>query len=299
VWAAAGAGAAVLLAAPFLLWQQRHGWPQITVAGNIGGSAEGGRAGFIPFQLVMVSPVLVPVWIAGLLAPFRRASLRWLRLLPLTYGGLGIAYIVGDGKAYYVASLYPVLLGIGALPTAEWTHRRRLNAGALTAAVAATAAISGFLALPLLPEKSLQGSLVMAVNPDQGETVGWPRFIDTVAGAWRSLPARERAHTAIFTGNYGEAGAIDVLGGSRGLPRAYSGHNGFSAWGEPPARDSHALLIGYGGPSYAAPDFRGCRVLARIDNGVGLENDEQGLPLLLCRPAASWAVLWPRLVHFE
>ena len=298
-WTWGGALAAILLAAPFLVWQQQHGWPQLTVAGNIGGSAEGGRQGFVPFQLVMVSPVLVPVWVAGLLAPFRRASLRWLRFLPLTYAGLGIAYIVGDGKAYYLASLYPVLLGIGALPTADWTQRRRLNAGLLAAAITVTAAISAFLALPLLPEKSLQGSAVMAINPDQGETVGWPRFIDTVAGAWRALPSRERAHTAIFTGNYGEAGAVDVLGRSKGLPRAYSGHNGFGEWGKPSALATRALLIGYDGASDAAPDFRGCRTLARIDNGVGLDNDEQGLPLLLCRPASSWATLWPRLVHYN
>jgi dolichyl-phosphate-mannose-protein mannosyltransferase len=298
-WTAAGALAAILLSLPFLVWQQRHGWPQITVAGNIGGSAEGGRIGFIPFQLVMVSPVLVPVWIAGLVAPFRRASLRPLRFLTLTYAGLGIAYIVGDGKAYYLASLYPVLLGIGALPTADWMQRRRWNARLLAAAIVVTAAISAFIALPILPEKSLQGSAVMAINPDQGETVGWPRFVDTVDAAWRSIPAGERARTAIFTGNYGEAGAVDILGGSKGLPRAYSAHNGFSEWGEPPARDTHALVIGYDGASDAAPDFGNCRTVARVDNGVGLDNDEQGLPLLLCRPSSTWATLWPRLVHFN
>ena len=75
----------------------------------------------------------------------------------------------------------------------------------------------------------------MALNPDQGETVGWPRFIDTVSRAWKSIPAAERPQTVIFTSNYGEAGAIDVLGKSHGLPRAYSGHNGFSEWGQPPA----------------------------------------------------------------
>jgi len=222
-WTAAGALAAVLLAAPFLVWQQRHGWPQVTVAGNVAGSAEGGRVGFIPFQLVMVSPVLAPVWVAALLAPFRRPSLRWLRFLPLTYVGLALAYLVGDGKAYYLASLYPVLLGIGALPTADWTERRRLNTGLLTSAVALSVAISC----------------------------------------------------------------------------VYSGHNGFSEWGEPAATDTHALLIGYGGPSDAAPDFRGCRRLATIDDGVGLDNDEQGLPVLLCRASAPWATLWPKLVHYD
>lgn len=300
-WLAAGAVAAVVLAAPYLFWQATHGWPQLTVAGNVGGSAEGGRIGFIPFQLVMVSPLLVPVWIAGLLAPWRRPVLRPLRFVPLTWLVVGVAYLAGDGKAYYLASLYPVLLGLGALPVAEWTRRRRarVRAGLLGAAVALSAVINAFIALPLTPVDQLQGSAAMALNPDQGETVGWPRFVSTVDASWRSLPATTRAHTVIFTGNYGEAGAVDLLGRSDGLPRAYSGHNGFSEWGRPPESATHAVLLGYSGPRDAAPQFSGCRRLARIDNGVGLDNDEQGLPVLLCRPTASWARLWPQLTHFN
>ena len=128
-WAAGGDAAAVVLAAPYAVWQQQHGWPQLTVAGNVAGSAEGGRTGFVPFQLVMVSPVLVPVWIAGLLAPFRRRR-RCGRCgsCRSTYGVLALAYLVGDGKAYYLASLYPVLLGLGAIPTADWTHAARCAA---------------------------------------------------------------------------------------------------------------------------------------------------------------------------
>src|SRR5262249_11236963 len=152
------------------VWQQLHGWPQLTVARHVGGSAEGGRAGFIPFQLVMVSPVLVPVWIAGLLAPFRRAAWRPLRFVPITYGVLAVLYLAGNGKAYSLASLYPVLLGLGAIPTADWTTRTRLRLGLVAAAIAVSAAVSAVIALPLLPERSLQGSAVMAVNPDQGET---------------------------------------------------------------------------------------------------------------------------------
>jgi Dolichyl-phosphate-mannose-protein mannosyltransferase len=298
-WTAGGVLAAILLAAPYLVWQQQHGWPQVTVAGNIAGSAEGGRAGFIPFQLVMVSPFLVPVWIAGLRAPLRETTLRYLRVLPLTYLALGLAYLVGDGKAYYLASLYPALLGVGALPAAAWTLRRRRNLRLFAGALAATAAINGFIALPLLPEKSLQGSAVMALNPDQGETVGWPRFINTIGTAWHNLPPSDRRHTAIFTSSYAEAGAIDVLGQRQGLPNAYSGHNGFSEWGQPPARDTHALIIGYDSATDAAPYFQHCRTLARINNGVNLNNNEQGLPVQLCQPETSWAVLWPKLVHYD
>jgi hypothetical protein len=298
-WTAAGAAAAIALAAPYLVWQQQHGWPQVTVAGNIGGSAEGGRIGFVPFQLLLVSPVLVPVWIAGLLAPFRRRELRALRFLPVTYLALLAIYLVGNGKAYYLGSLYPLLLGLGAVPVAAWTRRSRRHGPLLWAAIGLSAVVSAFIALPLLPERSLQGSVVMAINPDQGETVGWPRFVDTVATAWRRLPPAERARTAIFTANYGEAGAIDLLGRARSLPRAYSGHNGFSEWGRPGASDERALLVGFDGPADAAPNFASCRRLGRVDDGVGLENDEQDLPLMLCRPTGSWGALWPRLTHFN
>jgi hypothetical protein len=301
-WLAAAIAAAVLLAAPYIVWQATHGWPQLTVAGNVAGSAEGGRAGFVPFQLVMVSPVLAPVWIAGLIAPFRRPALRDVRFLPLLYLALAVLYIVGNGKAYYLASLYPVLLGVGALPVADWTlrsHRVKVRTIVLSVGVAISIVISAVIALPLLPTTSLQGSAVMAINPDQGETVGWPRFIDTVSQAWQSIPTDQRIDTVIFTANYGEAGAIDLLGAAHGLPRAYSGHNGFSEWGQPTPTATSALVIGYDGPSDAAPSFDGCTTLARIDNGVGLDNDEQGLPVMLCHPSAAWSTLWPHLRHYN
>jgi hypothetical protein len=284
-WAAAGVVVALALIAPYAVWQQLHGWPQVTVAGNIGGSAEGGRAGFLPFQLVMVSPLLVPVWVAGLLAPFRRPAWRALRFLPWTFAACGLLYLAGDGKAYYLASFYPALLGIGAVPTVAWlaTRARRVL---LRAAVAASAGLSAYLALPLLPVRSLEGSAPARINPDLKEEVGWPQFAATVRRAWESLP--DPARTAIYAGNYGEAGAVEVLAHLR----AYSGHDGFSLWGAPPAADTAALVIG---SRYL---FSDCHTLARIDNGVGLANGEQGTPISLCRPSAPWTTLWPRLRHY-
>jgi hypothetical protein len=285
-WAVAGAAAAIAFVAPYAVWQQLHGWPQLTVARNIGGSAEGGRAGFLPFQLVMVSPSLAPVWIAGLLAPFRRPDWRALRFLPWTYLACGLLYLAGDGKAYYLASFYPALLGLGAIPTAAWlaTRGRRIL---LLAAIAASAALSAYLALPLLPVRSLQGSAPAKINPDLKEEVGWPRFAATVSQAWNSLP--DRAQTAIFTGNYGEASAVQLLAHLH----AYSGQNGFALWGPPPASDTRALVIG---SDYL---FNDCRTLAQINNGIGLNNDEQGTPVSLCRPSHPWITLWPRLRHYD
>lgn len=298
-WAIGGAVAATALAAPYVVWQAQHGWPQVTVAGNIAGSQEAGRVGFFPFQLVMVSPFLVPVWVAGLLAPFRRAAWHLLRFLPITYALMALLYFAGNGHAYYLASLYPLLLGLGALPTAEWTLRARSRTTLFALAIATSGAVSGLIALPLVPERNLQGSIVIALNSAQGDTVGWPSFVHAVASAWRKIPAFERPHAAIFTENYGEAGAIDLLDPKLGLPKAYSGHNGFSEWGVPLGTDTRALVTGFRDAADAAPYFDRCRALVTVDNGVGLRNYEQGLPVMLCHVTAPWTTLWPRLTHYD
>lgn len=155
------------------------------------------------------------------------------------------------------------------------------------------------IALPLLPAADLQGSAVMAVNPDQGETVGWPDFVATVNTVWWHLPASQRTRAVIFTGNYDEAGAIDLLGRADGLPKAYSGHNAFSEWALPHAERTTAVVIGYDSPAQAAPNFTGCTLAARVFNRAGLSNDEDGLPVLICRAPTSWTAAWPHLIHFD
>ncbi|MBO1756732.1 glycosyltransferase family 39 protein [Allobranchiibius sp. CTAmp26] len=297
---AGGVLAACVVAGPYVLWQASHGWPQLTVAGNVAGSAEGGRVGFLPFQLVMVSPVLVPVWVAGLVAPWRRPDLRTARFIPVTYAALAVAYLIGDGKAYYLASLYPTLLGLGAASIVAWIRRGRswLRRGSLAVAIAVSALIAAGVALPVTPPRSLQGSAAMALNPDIGEEVGWPRFTTAVAAAWTSIHPARRARTALFTGNYGEASDVNLFGSAHGLPRAYSGHNAYSEWGPPPDRDTSVLLLGYE-QSQAAPLFTDCTIQARIDNGDRLENQEQGMPVLLCRVSMPWSTIWRDVRHYD
>ena len=218
--------------------------------------------------------------------------------VPLAYVVLGVLYVVGNGKAYYLASLYPALLGLGALPTAEWTLGRDRDEVARGRDRRLRARQRAVIALPLLPERSLQGSFPMAVNPDLGETVGWPRFVDTVDACLAAIPAPERAHTAIFTRNYGEAGSGRHTRASHGLPRAYSGHNGFSEWGEPPPPTLSAI------DRFRRPSGRGAAVRSpaarsRHQRRCRSEQPRAGAAVMLCRPTAPWATLWPTLRHYD
>ena len=149
--------------------------------------------------------------------------------------------------------------------------------------MALTAAFSLVLALPVVPVGSLHDSPVADVNEDAIETVGWPELVRQVADVHASLPAADRATAVIFTGNYGEAGAIDRFGAAYGLPRVYSGHNAYARFGLPPDAAAPVVVIGYRDPGA----FAGCRPVAVVDNGVDLENEEQGGTIFVCAPLAA------------
>ena len=66
-WPWVAGAIALAIWAPNLIWQSEHGWPQQTLSGQIADEDPlGARLGFLPFQLLIVSPLLCPVWIAGL-----------------------------------------------------------------------------------------------------------------------------------------------------------------------------------------------------------------------------------------
>lgn len=301
-WALLGGALALLGALPYLGWQIAHGLPQLEVAHNQALSGEfGGRAGFLPFQLVFVGPLLAPVWLSGLVGLMRAASWRRYRCFGLAYLALAVVMLVVSGKAYYIVGLYPLLLGFGAVSADRWLgDGGPLRVWLLGAAIAITAAIGTLLGLSVLPEDRLGGSFVLKLNSSAGEMVGWPRFTETVATVYRALPPNTRTRTAIFTLNYGEAGAIDLYGPAIGLPQAFSGHNGFAEWGPPPNSDTSVVVVGEELEQIERRDFLDCRVKAHIDDGVGVDNQEQGVPVWFCPDERQpWSRLWAGLRHFD
>ncbi len=136
-WLWAGAAIAALLWAPNLVWQALHGWPQLELSAAIAAGSSGTSEPwwlFLPYQLVLVSPVLVPVWVAGWWRLARDPALRAARAFAVAYPLLALVFMATGGKPYYLAGLYPVLLAAGAEPTLRWVRRRaRLPAGCCSA----------------------------------------------------------------------------------------------------------------------------------------------------------------------
>jgi len=298
-WLWAGGVIAVVLWSPYLVWQARHGWPQLAVSRSIAAGGSGSSTSrylLLPEQLVLVSPYLAPVWIAGLVRLFRDPALRWCRAVGAAYLVLTVVFLVTGGKAYYLASFLSVLLAAGSQPTIDWLGqgRVRLRRGALAVALVLTAAGTTLFTLPILPLDLIHRTPIVAVNYDEGETIGWPAFVAQVARVFDQSPILQRSTTSILTSNYGEAGAVDRYGPSLGLPEAFSGQNGFWYWGPPPASAHRLLAIGFDKGKLAA-SFGQCQLRTRLNNNVQVHNQEQGAPVWDCTQLrANWAVVWPR-----
>ncbi|HEY2639907.1 MAG TPA: glycosyltransferase family 39 protein [Streptosporangiaceae bacterium] len=298
-WFYAGGAIALALWAPYLGWQAAHGWPELKVAHSIAAGGSGTSAlwwQILPFQFILVAPLFAPIWITGLIRLYR--ELRWCRALGVAYPVLAVAFMLTGGKPYYLAGMFPVLIGAGAQPAAEWLGRGpvRLRRGLIVAAVLLTLT-SVPITLPVLPVGSLHSTPIVALNYDAGETVGWPAFVGEIAAAYRSLPPSQRSSAIVLASNYGEAGAVDRFGPADGLPAAYSGHNAFWYWGPPPATASTAIVVSY---SRSQLGFCGnLRLAAVLNNHVNVGDDEQGQPVWICgQLRESWRAIWPSQRYF-
>jgi hypothetical protein len=290
---------AAVLAAPDVIWQAMHGWPEGDIFRALQTAAGHNRAVYWPAQVLYTGLVLTPVWVAGLVWSLRSEAAS--RFRPVALGCvivIALQFVLG-GKAYYPGSAYTFLLAAGCIPLERWLTARRPLSSAIrrTAGMGAAMLAGGVLAAPValavLPARALHTVPLQKINYDLGEEIAWPGQVALVAREYEALPAAQRRHTAILTGNYGEAGAIERYGPGMGLPQAYSGANNFWLWGPPPATDSSAIVVSMD-PAFLDREFSHVRRVATFWNGLGVSDDEQGTPIYLATGLrSSWERSWP------
>ena len=295
---------AALIGAPNIAYQVAHGFPQIAMARSL--SAHKGhdaRITLVPLQLVMLGPLLVPIWVAGLVALLRRQAWRPLRAIAVAYLLMAAFLLVTGGQPYYTLGLLLTLWTAGCVVAWEWAQRghARRRSGLLAAAVALDTAVAMVLALPRVPPPTLGSTPIPAINQVARDSVGWPTYVAQVARVWHALPPEEQAHAVIVTGNYGEQGAIARFGPRLGLPDAYSGQNALWGLARPPDGTTTVVLINYAdADAWLATRFASCQVRDRLDDEIGVDNEEQGEPVRVCTtPRRPWPSLWGDFHHLD
>ena len=227
------------------------GRPTTVAAAPLARAIAGGSSGssqpwwlFLPMQLVLVSPVLVAMWLPGLVRLWRAAELGrsapspsptccwpWCSCSPAasrtTWPGC-------------TRCCWPPGAG-GRRMAAEPGRRPRLG-GRRPGSVAARQCrvdAAGTAGTPL----AVRRSSTSTTTP--GRPWAGPRSRPRWPGCMPPCRPAERARAVVVTQNYGQAEAIDRYGPGMGLPRAYSGHNAYFDWGPPPDTGGPVVVIGF------------------------------------------------------
>jgi 4-amino-4-deoxy-L-arabinose transferase-like glycosyltransferase len=296
-WIIAGAAVALLIVLPNLIWQANHGFISIDFLQSIHArDVRIGRTdGFLWRQLLVPANLFtVPLWIAGLIFYFRKPDGERYRALGWTFVAALALFAATHARDYYTAPLYPMLLAAGAVMADQWPRwARGLNWAGLALALAAGAS---FL-LPLAPTNSRWFQFEMRANGDLREEIGWPELVDRVAQIRDSLSADDRATAGILTGNYGEAGAIDLYGPAHGLPQALSRLNSFwlRGYGDHPPQT--LIVVGLS-PDFVEENFMACESQGTISNRAGVANEEteDDKYLWVCRGLREpWPEFWRKI----
>jgi hypothetical protein len=291
-WLWAGVALTAVLAAPNIVYQAVNGWPQFAMGAALAqNNADEVRIMMWPFLILLVGPVLAVFWIAALIGLFRRAEWTSLRFLSVTLVMVVVFVFAAGTQFYYTAGVLGVLTALGSVIVAQWASTRgRRNL--VVAGLAFNAVGCAITSLPLMPVQWFGASGLADINSASADQVGWERYVAQIDEA-----AAASDVDVIIAGNYGEAGALNRYG--VGQPPVVSGHN--ALWSlAAPAHDATTVLIVGGQAGSAREWFDSCEIVGALENGVGVDNEEEGMPLMVCRgPAAPWSELWERFRHLD
>jgi 4-amino-4-deoxy-L-arabinose transferase-like glycosyltransferase len=310
-WFWLGCLAAFLIFLPHLLWLIHNHFPFLEYEHNVRMTPRDIRRGPVAFlidQANILNPVSAVLWILGLLwLLFTRTGARY-SLLAWTFLVVVGVLLVTQGKNYYVSPVYPMMFAVGAVAFTQW-FTSAWSRGAYTALLAVSGILLAPLSLPLLrPETYLRyehalgtGPIIKAENQPTGrlpqffaDEFGWEDMVRKTAAVYWSLPPDERARTAIFANDWGEAAAVDYFGPKYGLPRAIAVHNSYWLWGSRGYDGSTMIVLGSDGTG-DRQHFQSV-----IDSGQKTDNpwsrEDEHFTIWLCR-GLKWNLqaVWPQL----
>jgi len=299
-WPWLGAGIAAVIWAPNVIWQATHGWPQLAMASALHqqNTSVADYLGGLPAQLVYLGLLVIPLTITGFVRLWRTPELRFIAVAVTLTAVYVLAWV--PGKVYYTDGTAPAVLAAGSVAAERWMargRRPRLRRGLLIAAPLVGMAIILPGVLPIVSVSHVHDLPASSQQSDLGDTVGWPQLTHAIAAQDAALTRAGQPPTSIFTGYYGEAAALGVLGTRDHLPPVLSGHNAYWMWG--PGRASDHTVLAVDALGRLRPYFASCRPLTTYYAPYHVHNDWTDVPIGVCTgPVASWHALWPHLSHY-
>ncbi len=280
-----GAAVTVLIGLPNIVYQLTHDLPQLRMGKALADNNAGDvRVSMWYLLILLLGPPLAVIWAAGLRDLWRDQRTRFFVVVFVV---VLLFTFVSGAQPHYPVFVLPIPFAAGVV--AMQRHLGRVWA----ALFAVNGAVSLVLGLPLIPVGSVGATPVPGVNLLAQDSIGWPAYVDQITAPYDALP--DRTNAVVVTSNYGEAGAIHHY---RADVPVFSAQNALFDQARPP--DGTTTVVFVGGEYDYGRGFFSCRVVGHLDNGVDVDNEEQGEPVAVCTaPRLPWPQLWDRLHHLD
>jgi hypothetical protein len=230
----------VVIVAPNLYWEYVHDSPMFQMFSRLYETQldKLSVGGVFALLIIDLNPVTLFIWLPGLFYMFNGAYKETYRPLALCVILSILVLVLAKGKHYYFFSDIIFLIIFGSI----WFEQNVLAWRKwLLYPVSVLFILTGLVLLPW-------GLMVLPLNkfinvykldkrksefgiPDEYYSkTKWDKTMAAIKAVYDSLPAKERADCLIWGKHYSQAGAVNLLGESYGLPKVFSYHGSFYLW---------------------------------------------------------------------
>jgi Dolichyl-phosphate-mannose-protein mannosyltransferase len=295
---------------PNLVWQIAHGLPVINHLSELNRTqlSHVSRVDFLLDQLIMPSFASV-FTISGLLYLFRNKDGNKFRFLGIISILVIVILCILRGKGYYTIGLFPFLIAAGAVSYEQWLQKRWLKI--------ALPCFLILLSIPILPiglpvfksgglvtyfrnlelnygiaiGRRFEDGSIHSLPQDYADMLGWEELTSIANRAY--LMIGDKKASFIYCENYGQAGAITIIGKKYGLPEAVSFQESFRYW-IPKKFDPDITSIVYINHKAPGADLKALfGKITLIGSITNRDAREYGTTIYLCEnPVQSFNLFW-------
>ncbi|MDT0690316.1 glycosyltransferase family 39 protein [Salegentibacter sp. F188] len=233
-------------------------------------------------------PFTLIISIFGIFALIVGKNLKKYRLVGIATVTIFFTMWLLNSKAYYVFGIYPVLFASGAVKIESLLSKKTYWIYAIATITLVPSIYFIPEATPVLPiEKFVKYAQLEEKNDrldltgDYADMFGWEEQVKLVDSVYRSLSPQEKNNCVLWAENYGEAGALKILGKKYNLPNPISRHGTFWTWGH--GEKDADVWISLGNEKATVEYVFGDVELVKIITHKYAIEEENGIPLYVCR----------------
>jgi hypothetical protein len=239
--------AGLIVFLPNLIWQIVNGLPVINHFGELART----QLVHVNISSFLIDQVASPtaasiLTIAGIIYLFVNKDARKYRFLGLTVISVIVTLILLRGKSYYTQGVFPFLIAAGAVSWEKILKTKLARLFLVFLILIITLPIIP-IGVPVFKKENLveyfnhlktkygmdfmcrfEDNSIHSLPQDYADMIGWKELASVTARAWDMVPDKKAA--LINCENYGQAGAITVIGKKYHLPEAVSFSESFRYW---------------------------------------------------------------------